>query len=449
MKPTIAFLVGILYFSIVAADSKAQAAQLTLAQTVLAGLNANPSVEVARQVLEKTQLNVKAARGYFMPSLTAQSSYSNYSLTGTTLTVDNLDRDIFTSELKISQPLFAGFSMLSNYSKAKLQVDADKARLDQARLELIYSIQKDFLLLLKLREDLVTVDNEIKRIESQLDASKVFFNAGLGPHNDVLKNEVELSRSRTDKIKIQNKIKNQITQLNTYRAAPFDEQVEYVDDLHGYGFSVTFNENSAITTALSKRPDLIIGKKSIEIAQKEAKMTFSQYYPRITLDYSRLHQKEDYKDYILSEAKQDIDTIGINLRWTLFDGGTTTYTYRADLRQIAAQEKSLENQIAEAKAAIVKAFTDIEDAGKLVDLSVETKKSALENYKMAAARYKTRIGTINDLFDAQYYLTRSEADISNAYMQYHVARAALFYHMGVENFDLRGDLLHHDEIGAG
>lgn len=409
---------------------------MTLEQTVLAGLKANPGVEAARQVLEQSRLNVKAARGYFMPSFNAQSSFSKYALTGDPLTVDNLDRDILNNGVTISQTLFAGFSVLSNYSKAKIQVDAVKARLDQARLELIFYIQKDFLLLLKLREDLNTVDNEIKRIESQLDASKAFYEAGLGPHYDVLKNEVELSKAQTDKIKIQNHIKNQITQLNTYRSAPYDDVVEYVDDLRSFNFTVPYDENSAIATALARRPDLIIGKKSIEIAEKDVKSTYSQYYPVITFDYVRSRQKNSYEDYYLDEATQNSQTIGINLKWNLFNGGTTTYGYLSALKHVTALEKSLENQIAEAKAAIIKAFTDIEDANKLIALSVETKKSALENYNVAVARYRTRIGTINDLFDAQYSLTRSEADISDAYMQYHVARATLYYQIGAENYGL-------------
>ncbi len=411
---------------------------MNLEQTVLAALKANPSVESARQVLEQAQMNVKAARGYFMPSFTLQSSYSRYELYGNVLTADNVNRDIFSNGLKISQPLFAGYSILSNYLKAKIQVDADNARLSIARLDLIFHIQQDFLQLLKSREDLKTVNNEIKRIESQLEASKVFYKAGLAPYNDVLKNEVELSKAHTDEIKILNLIKNQVTQLNTYRSASFDEDVEYVGDLQHFDFTVSYDENSAIATALSKRPDLFIGQMSIEIAERDAKQTFSKYYPRVTLDFSWLNQKNYYEDYIYSKTKQDSYTVGINLSWNIFDGGTTTYSYQADLRHIAALKKSLEKQAADAKADIVKSFTNIDDAKKLIGLALKAKESALENYNMADARYKTRIGTINDLFDAQYNLTRSESDINDAYMQYHVARASLFYNIGLENVGLDG-----------
>jgi len=186
----------------------------------------------------------------------------------------------------------------------------------------------------------------------------------LAPYNNVLQNEVELSKANTDKIKILNLIKNLITQLNIYRSVPFDKDVEYVGVLQHFSFTVNYDENSAITTALLKRPELLIGKKSIEIAEKDAKETFSQYYPRITLDYTRGHQKTYYENYIYSAAKQDSYTIGINLRWNIFGGGTTTYSYWAALRHIAALEKSLENQIAEAKAAIVKAVPDASFQGE-------------------------------------------------------------------------------------
>ena len=418
------------------AISKAGAARYTIGQAVSAGLEANPGVAAANEMVSQARLNVKAARGYFLPSFTLQSSVSRYFQSGDVVSVDNVDRKMLSNQLAVSQTLFSGFAIVNNYAKAKIQTDAEKARLDQARLELIYSIQQDFLQLLKSREDLDTVNNELERIRSQLDASRVFYKAGFSPLGDVLKNEVELSRAETDKIKVLNSIKNYSTQLNTYLAIPFDEKIDYVGDLHKYNPVVPYDLNSAIVTALSKRPDLLLAQKSVEIAKKEAKGLSAKYYPRVTLDYAKILQRDDYKNYFYSESKQEIDTIGVNLQWNLFDGGNTTYSYKGELRHIKALEKQLDNQISGAKAIILKAFTDIEDAKKLIDVALQARKNALENYNFAAARYKIKIGTINDLLDAQYSLTRSESDIGNAYMQYHIAKAALFYNIGVENFGL-------------
>lgn len=415
----------------------AESLQYSLKDAVEAGLEANPGVEATKKILEQSELNINAARGYFLPSFTLQSSISSYSQKGDVVSVDQVDQDVFSNGFKISQPLFSGFAILSNYLKSKLQADMDKAKFDQARLDLIIYIQKTFLQLLKSKEDLATVENEIVRLAAQLEASRVFYKAGIDPYTDVLKSEVELVKAQGDKIKVQNSIKNYSTQLNTYLALDFNKRVEYAGDLHDYNIFIPHDEESAIREALIKRPDLIIGRKSVDIAKKESEKAFAQYLPKITLDYSKFNQKTEYENYAYSETTRYYESIAVNLNWKIFDGGATTYTFLGELKRVGSLEKSLEDQEAAAKADIIKSFTDIEDAKKLIEISRKAKAVAKENYDMAAARYRTRIGTINDLLDAQYKLTQSESELSNAYMQYHVARATLFYNIGVENSGLQ------------
>lgn len=410
---------------------------LTLAATVAAGLKANPGVEAAHLILEQSNLEIKAARGNFFPSVSLQSSYSKTSQSSdlplTLTAASEIGQTSLSNSVRVSQPLFAGFGILNYYAKSKLQAELDKAKLDQARLDLIAHIQQSFLQLLKNREDLNTVQGEIIRIRTQLDVSNAFYKAGLSPYNEVLKNQVDLATAQADEIKVQNSIKNFTTQLNTLIAARFDAQIDYIGDLRSLTMRVGYDENKAITTALDQRPELQVGKKSVDLAEKDVKDTISQFYPRVTLDYSKTKQDSDYVDYLVDSAKHDSDTIGVNLSWKVFNGGIHRYTYLGQLKKVASLEKSLEDLIAQTKAAIVKAFTDIDDAKKLIALSAQRKESADDNYRRAAMRYKTRIGSMTDLLDAQFDLTQAEAAVSNAYMQYHLARATLYYNLGVEN----------------
>lgn len=436
MKPFIAYVFVVFSIVCFCVPAWPADAEYTLKHSVEIGLDANPGVESKRKLLEQSQLNINAARGYFLPSFTLQSSISSYSQTGDVISTDELDQHAFTNGFKISQPLFSGFAILSNYLKSKLQADMERAKLDQARLDLIINIQKTFLQLLKSREDLTTVDNEIVRLKAQLDASQVFFKAGIDPYNDVLKSEVELAKAEGDKVKVLNSIKNLTTQLNTFLAIEHNKSIDYQGSLQSYNSLIPFSEESAIQEALAKRPDIIIAQKSIEIAQKESEGTFAQYMPKISLDYSKTDQDTDYKNYIYDEVHKNYETIGVSATWKIFDGGTTTYTYLGERKRSESLKKSYEEQLAKMKEGIIKSFTDIEDAKKLIEISKKTKTSASENYNMAAARYRTRIGTITDLLDAQYQLTRAESEMSNAYMQYHIARSTLFYNVGIENAGL-------------
>lgn len=430
LKYSIAFFCLLLFFS---GPAPAGAQQFTLAEAVAAGLQANPGIESALRVVQGSEYEVKAARGAFLPSLTVQSSYSRYSQTGDVTSVDYLDRDIFTNSLRLSQPLFAGFAILTSYEKAKIQVEIDAARLSSARLDLIFAIQQDFLELLKLREDVATIRDAIKRLESQKSSATAFYRAGIAPHNEVLNSEVELVRAQAEMIKVKNRIKNQKMRLNTWLGRPFAQDAVYVGKLADYEMKIPFTVKTALALALKQRADLRLGQKSIALAQKDAKVKFAQYYPRVSLDFTVQHEKTEYDDYYYSSATQDSNTLGLNLQWNLFDGGTTTYSYKSAIAHIVALEKSQQDQIAKAQAAVIKAFTDIEDAKKLIAVSKKARISARENYDMAAARYRSRLGTIDTLTEAHYYLVRSSTDISSAYMQYQKARASLYYNLGVEN----------------
>ena len=59
--------------------------------------------------------------------------------------------------------------------------------------------------------------------------------------------------------------------------------------------------------------------------------------------------------------------------------------------------------------------------------------AASESYAMANKRYQTGTGTITDLLDAQFKLTRAEADVNQALANFHAARSSLFYNLGREN----------------
>lgn len=414
----------------------ARAVVLDLQQAVDAGLTANPGIEAMQHAIKEAEMNVKAARGQFLPSVTLQSSLSSYTQTGDIVSVDQYNQDAFTNGVKVSLPIFVGFSRLSNYQKAELQVDLNNAKLAQTRLDLIANIQSSFLQLLKANEEFKIVNSEIIRIESQLDAARAFHKAGIGPYIDVLTTEVELAKAEGDKVKILNGIKNFKTQLKIFLGSSIYDDVDFAGDLRAYNTYVSYTDDEAIKTAISHRPDLQIGEKSVQIATKEAETVFSKFLPNVTLDFSKFNKKTKYDGYSYDKTSQYYETLALNMSWKIFDGGSTLYTYKSEQERIKAIRKDLENQIAGAHAKIVQSLTDIDDARKIIAISIKARESAVENFDMAFMRYKTGIGSLNDLLNAQYKLTRAESDLSDSYMKLHIARSTLYYNMGIENAGL-------------
>ena len=146
----------------------------TMERAVAQAMQANPGVEAKLLMMEQAKMNVGVAQSYFWPrvSLVAGTSrVENYEEVQT-YNSDNLTSSNWNKGLRASLSLFAGFAHLNNLQKSRIAVEVEKARHQQARLELGSNVQLQFLQLLKCREDLKSAQEAVARIETQLKAAE-------------------------------------------------------------------------------------------------------------------------------------------------------------------------------------------------------------------------------------------------------------------------------------
>lgn len=408
----------------------------SLEQAVEKGLEANPSLESKLLAMEQAQLSVGAARGYFFPTVSLVYNQSKLKNSGAVGSSDDLSSQFRSSGLRVNQNLFNGFAHLRNYEKSQLQADMEKARHRLARLELISSIQLNFLALLKSREDLKAVSDSKTRIMAQLKSARAFVNVGMAPYLNVLQNEVELARIEQDEIRVENEIRNLEVLLNKYLGFDQTIRVEYVGNLRNYSGVVEFTEPQAVQAAIDGRPDLDIAKKSISVAFKQSQVTMSGYMPKINVSYDMMESRKRYDDPEYRDYGRKYWSVGLTVQWDVFDGGTTTYTYLGDRKRTEALKKEFEDALNQARTDVVRALLDIRAASELIKASRKALEAATESYAIADRRYTTHTGTITDLLDAQSKLTRAEVDAGQALMEFHSARSRFYYNIGKENIAL-------------
>lgn len=195
-----------------------RAASFTMEQAVSRALDVNPTIQSKLLVLEQARMNVGVAQSYFWPRVSIVASYNELQNRSEvqTYSSDDLSSKSWSQGWRLTLSLFAGFAHLNNVQKSLLQVDVEKARHRQARLELITNVQLQFLALLQAREDLATAEESVKRIQKQLEASEAFVKVDMAPYANVLQNRVELSRAQQEVIRCKNDIRNAEVQLNRY-----------------------------------------------------------------------------------------------------------------------------------------------------------------------------------------------------------------------------------------
>ena len=416
-----------------------RAASFTMEQAVSRALDVNPTIQSKLLVLEQARMNVGVAQSYFWPRVSIVASYNELQNRSEvqTYSSDNLSSKSWSQGWRLTLSLFAGFAHLNNVQKSLLQVDVEKARHRQARLELITNVQLQFLALLQAREDLATAEESVKRIRKQLEASEAFVRVDMAPYANVLQNRVELSRAQQEVIRCKNDIRNAEVQLNRYLGFSPHERITYAGRLQDFHGVVSYTEEQAIKTALYSRPDLIVAQKSVAVAYKDTHIAMGEFAPRVDASYEDTRFSKDYNDRRYNDYPRSYWAIGLNFSWDIFSGGSAVFNTLAERNRARALQKDYEDAMAGARTDVIKAMLDMDAARELITTTRYGVDSARENYAMSQKRYMTNIGTITDLVDAQVRLTEAERDASRALADYHSARARFYFNIGQENPGLR------------
>lgn len=415
----------------------AQAREFTLGQAVEQALKANPGVESKVRALERARLEMGVAQSYFWPRISMVASTSELRNSGDVSSLDDVSSHSDSYGLRLTLNLFAGYSHLNNLQRTRIEAAIAEARQRQAELELGTNVQIQFLQLLKARKDMVTVEESIKRLETQLKAAQAFVRVGMAPYVNVLQNEVELSEAHQQKIRTANAIRSCEVQLNQFLGFNPSEQIQYSGYLEDYPHTVPLTEEEALRQAVALRPDLVIAQKSVEAARAQSKATAGKFLPQVDLTFDNMRFRRDYREPRYKDYSRGYSTVGVNMSWVLFEGGQASFAYAADRKQMQALEKEYENSRSSAQAEVIKAWMDIRTAEEVLVTARKGVSAAEESYAMADKRYNTSVGTITELLNAQNRLTQAKTQVSQALMEYQSARARLFFYVGIKNEKLQ------------
>ena len=124
---------------------------------------------------------------------------------------------------------------------------------------------------------------------------------------------------------------------------------------------------------------------------------------------------------------------GITLSWNLFDGGRAYYEskkYSLEAQKFNALAIDARNTIS---TGIRKALYSMSEAEQRLASSADALIAANENYNSEVKRLNAGISTMQTLLDAQGRLVRTQANKTNAMLDYQLAQSALKLMTGGEN----------------
>ncbi len=405
----------------------------TLERSIQEALDRNWNVKAKEERINQAEAVKKQAKADFFPKFSTSYSYTRLdegkrtdpvnlgpiNIPGRRVSVE----DNYQWKATITQPIFRGFALISNYELGKLGIDQAELELEQEKLDLALDVKQAYFGVLEADRAVEVAEKAVKSLESHVKVARSFYRVGMIPVNDLLKAEVELSNAEHDLVKARNAARIARASFNTALARPLDAPME-LEDVYAY-IPAVLGLDDYVDQAMHTRPELeALAVRLDEVRQRE-RLARSEYYPEVSMQYDYI--KEGDEPYVEGSAVHEGNRWQVMavLSWTFFEWGKTS--------SAVEEVKSLQRELLQVRSAlqdrirleIKQAYLDLSEAEKNIPTTRKAVEQAEENLRVSRERYQAQVATSTEVLDAQTLLTRARTNYYRALYSHHLAKARL------------------------
>ncbi|MGQ9509683.1 MAG: TolC family protein [Thermodesulfobacteriota bacterium] len=403
---------------------------LTLEECIKIALEKNLKLHFALEGVTGSEYRRRAALSDFFAKWTGQYGVTHYNQPTTvgfspiylpTGKIVNTDRDIFTLNTTITQPLFAGGLIASNYRYEKLGVEISKIDVEIVKRDIVLQVREGYYNILKAEKFLEVARQTVKQFSAQLEVTKAFFEVGIVPKNDVLQAEVRLANAKQGLVRAENDLILTKAYLNSLLRREMDAPLEVVDILEYKPFPTSYEDS--LKEALEKRPEIKNANLRIEQAKEGVKIARSGFFPTLTLsgNYTRISEEPG----LMGDWRGERWTIQTMANFTLGDWGKTAYRVGESKAKVTQAEYSKTQLVEGILLEVKNNYQNMLVAERNLSFAEKAIEQAEENLRMNEERYKYQVATATDVLDAVTLLAQARVNYYNALSDFNIIKARL------------------------
>ncbi|HET9398029.1 MAG TPA: TolC family outer membrane protein [Sphingomicrobium sp.] len=416
--------------SLIAALASGTASADTLREALVSTYQANPTLTAQRESLKATDAGVAIARSGGRPTVTGTVGVTR-DLTRSGRFDTGLSKGPFvTAGVDLNLPLFQGGTVRNDIKAAKTRVEAGRATLRAVEGDVFTEAVTAYMDVIRARATTELNANNVKVLETNLEATRDRFEIGDVTRTDVAQSEARLSLARTRQIAAQGA---ETTAEENYRRVVGRDPgaLQPPPPLPPLPTSA----DQAVQIALANNPDLIAATRQAQAAGHDVNSIRGTRLPTVSAIASGDYARTTSGDSGGIDRSGTATSFGLQGRIPLYQGGLPS----ARIRQAQALEgQALEQRIASERTVVANtrsAFADYQaavDAIKSNEVAVNASELALEGVR---AENSVGTRTILDVLDAEQELLNSQVLLVTARRDAYVAGFRLLNAMGQAEAD--------------
>lgn len=413
----------------------------SLQDCVTHALENNITVKQSENTILINEQDVSAAKGNFLPSVSANLSggvnigFGVNQNTG--LAVANNTRYTTSYGLDVNQSIFNGFRTLNLYKQSLITRETTELDLKRIKDDISLNVANSYLNVLFNKERLETAKAQYEFSKKQLDQVNELVDAGVQPRANMYDAEATLSNDEQSVTVAENNYTLSLLSLSQLLQVPFNGFEVEIVDVGLPSIELMYDDITPILDyAFQNRNEIKVAQKNIENAEIGTEIAKSGYYPSVGFRYgfgsSYAESKIDRDKIAFFKELDDLKAhnFGLNVSIPIF----SRFQNKTAVAKSKIQEENRKLDLEQAKlnleSTVQRAFTDAQASLKAyvaANKSLESQQLAFNN---SQERYN--IGAMNafDLEQARVRLINAESSMINAKYDFVFKTKILDFYLG-------------------
>jgi outer membrane protein len=338
--------------------------------------------------------------------------------------------DNVRSRIDLHWPIYTGGRLKALTRAAAAEAEAVSHDRDALRADLRLEITRSFWAVVTARASVDAVSQALERTSAHLADVRNQLSVGLVPPSDVLTIEAQHAQQRLLSIEAESLVETATAEFKRHIAMNQDFAVELVLP-------------PTVTTPLAMPFDAVVVKdlradrperKSllfrITAAEERVAAASAGTLPVLSAIGGYDIERPNRRIFPIQEKWKPAWDIGINVRWSLFDGGRV----RAEAAEAVANRRAVEARLRDfddvVQVEIRQRLAEVKSAFAAIDAAGTGVAAATEARRVIAERFSAGVATNTDVLNAQSVLLQAELDLTRARATAALAGARLERAMG-------------------
>lgn len=415
--------------------------RLTLGEAIARGMETSHRLvelgarqDVARAIEEQreaaTRPQLAAIASYTRTNHVEEFSVPNAAGGGVRVIYPDIP-DRVQSRLDLQWPIYSGGRLDALIRAAGAEVEAAGQDREAARADLRLEITRAFWAVVTARASLDVVRQALERTSAHLNDVRNQLSVGLVPPSDVLTIEAQQAQQRMLSIEAESLIETATAEFRRLTGVAQDVPVEAVPDAVSTFGPVAQPTNAAVIADLRvDRPERRALQFRMTAADERVAAASAGNLPVLSALGGYDMARPNPRIFPIQESWKPSWDIGVNVRWSLFDGGRV----RAEVAEAAATRRTIEARIRDFDAGVeveVRQRTaELKSATAAIEAAGVEVRAAAEARRVIAERFSAGVATNTDVLNAQTTLLQAELDLTRARANAELAGARLERAMG-------------------